>query len=623
MRARPQDQEIGAGIIRPLPTSRHEPAGRLTLVVLLCSAALLAPLALPLLRGRVFIYNDLSWFHLPLRHLYQQALEKGDSLLWTPAIFSGLYLHGEGQTGVFHPLHLLFYRLLPLRMAFNVELLTNYVGAFAGTWWLLRRLRFETVPALFGAMLIAFSGFMLLHHHHINMVAVVAHLPWLLAAADVLLVEDDRRTRRLAFAAVALLLGSQFLIGFPQGIWWNGLALTAFAAGRGLETGRWRAVLPLAAAMAIGVLLGGLQVLPSADAIAHSDRAALSPAFSLAYSLHPLNLLQFWSPHALVGGSYTADDHPWLHEFGIYSGALLPVALDLGLDAACGAGASPLADPLDHGVRGDPAGAGARPLRRPGAGAGLPAGGRLDAGAGPLHRPRAVRAGAPRGGGPRRSAGHPRRPRRARQAVAGALDSRAARHRHHGGPERAPAALRAPRGRQRRDGGSGRRRRRARHAARRPGGAPRALGGAAADRGHRGRPRPLRHRLRLHRPGHRHPAAAGRDQAGAAASGRQLRGGPGRRPVRQERAGPARLPPDDRLRRLLPGGAPSAQRLRIEAAGWHPVDVHAGGPAPAGRRRRGAGAAPRCGRTGGRRPRAADRWIGPGTSPRRCASRRP
>jgi hypothetical protein len=310
-----------------LSTSRHEPAGRLTSIVLLCSAALLAPLALPLLQGKVFIYNDLSWFHLPLRHLYQQALEKGDSLLWTPAILSGLYLHGEGQTGLFHPLHLLFYRLLPLRTAFNVELLINYVGAFAGTWWFLRRLRFDTTPALFGAMLIAFSGFMLLHHHHINMVAVLAHLPWLLAAADVLLVEDDRRTRRLAFAAVALLLGSQFLIGFPQGIWWNGIALTAFAAGRVVETGRWRALPPLAAAVAIGVLLGGLQVLPSADAIAHSDRAALGPDFSLAYSLHPLNLLQFWSPHALIGGSYTVDDHPWLHEFGIYSGALLPVAL--------------------------------------------------------------------------------------------------------------------------------------------------------------------------------------------------------------------------------------------------------------------------------------------------------
>ncbi len=295
--------------------------------MLICSAALLLPLALPLLQGRVFVYNDLSWFHLPLRHLYQQALQRGDSLLWTPAIFSGLYLHGEGQTGLFHPLHLLLYRVLPLETAFGAEFLVNYLAAFAGTWWLLGRLRFGKTPALAGAMLVTFSGFMLLHHHHVNMVAVLAHLPWLLGAADALIVADDRRTRRLAFAAIATILGSAFLIGFPQAIWWSGLALAAFAAGRAVETGRVRALGPLVAAMTIGVLLGGLQILPSADAIAHSDRAALGADFSLAYSLHPLNLLQLWSPHALAGGLYTADDHPFLHEFGIYSGALLPVAL--------------------------------------------------------------------------------------------------------------------------------------------------------------------------------------------------------------------------------------------------------------------------------------------------------
>ena len=124
-----------------MSTSRNEPGGRLALVVLICSAALLLPLAWPLLQDRVFVYNDLSWFHLPFRHLYQQALQKGDSLLWTPAIFSGVYFHGEGQTGVFHPLHLLLYRVFPLQAAFNLEFLANYVAAFAGTWWFLRRPR--------------------------------------------------------------------------------------------------------------------------------------------------------------------------------------------------------------------------------------------------------------------------------------------------------------------------------------------------------------------------------------------------------------------------------------------------------------------------------------------------
>ncbi len=140
---------------------------------------------MPLFTGRVFVFNDLSWFHLPMRHLYQQALHSGDSVLWTPSIFAGYYLHGEGQIGAFHPFHQLIYRVLPLGPAFNLELIANYVAAFGGTFWFLRRLQFGQTPALFGAMLFAFSGFNLLHHQHLNMVAVVAHMPWLLAAADV------------------------------------------------------------------------------------------------------------------------------------------------------------------------------------------------------------------------------------------------------------------------------------------------------------------------------------------------------------------------------------------------------------------------------------------------------
>jgi hypothetical protein len=300
----------------------------LTLVTIAaCSALLLAPLLYPLLIGRVFVYNDLSWFHLPMRYLYQQALQAGDTVLWTPSIFSGLYLQGEGQVGLFHPFHQLLYRFLWLETAFNLELIASYVAAFAGMFWFLRRLQFSHAAALFGAMLFAFSGFNLLHHHHLNMVAIVAHLPWLLASADVLIVDERKRARTLACAAVAVILGSELLLGFPQGVWWNAMTLAAFAVFRASETRRWRQLVPCMFAFALGVLLGGIQLLPSADAAAHSTRMGLSREFSLNFSLHPFNLLQLWSPYFFARGAYSTSDYMWFHEFGIYSGAILPVAL--------------------------------------------------------------------------------------------------------------------------------------------------------------------------------------------------------------------------------------------------------------------------------------------------------
>ncbi len=299
----------------------------LSVLIAICSAALLAPLLVPLFSGRVFVTNDLSWFHLPMRHLYAQALHAGDSTLWTPSIFAGFYMHGEGQNGVFHPFHLLLYRFVPLRSAFNVELIANYVAAFGGSFWFFRRLQVSHAAALFGAMLFAFSGFNLLHHQHINMVAVLAHMPWLLVAADVLMEAERKRTRTFGFAAIALIFGSEFLIGFPQGVWWNAITLAAFGLFRASETGHWRRLLGCAAAVMIGILLGGIQLLPTADAAAHSERMAFASDFGLTYSLHPVNLLQLWSPYIFETGAWSKVDPRWFHEFGIYSGAILQVSL--------------------------------------------------------------------------------------------------------------------------------------------------------------------------------------------------------------------------------------------------------------------------------------------------------
>jgi hypothetical protein len=300
---------------------------RLAGLIVACSAALLAPLVRPLLIGRVFVYNDLSWFHLPTRYLYQQALHAGDTVLWTPSIFAGLYLQGEGQVGLFHPFHQLLYRFLPLGPAFNLELIASYPAAFAGMFWFLRRLRLGHAAALFGAMLFAFSGFNLLHHHHVNMIAVVAHLPWLLAAADVLIADQRPRARTIAFAAMALIVASELLLGFPQAVWWNVMTLAVFAALRAADAREGRQLLACGAAVALGVLLGGIQLLPTADAAAHSVRAGLSRDFAQTFSLHPLNLLQLWSPYVFEQGTYSEADANLFHEFGIYSGAILPVAL--------------------------------------------------------------------------------------------------------------------------------------------------------------------------------------------------------------------------------------------------------------------------------------------------------
>ena len=77
---------------------------------------------------------------------------------------------------------------------------------------------------MFGGLLFAFSSFNLLHFVHPNAVAVIAHVPWLLWAIDVALADSRRRRVAVATALIALLTGSQLLLGYPQYVWFSLMA---------------------------------------------------------------------------------------------------------------------------------------------------------------------------------------------------------------------------------------------------------------------------------------------------------------------------------------------------------------------------------------------------------------
>src|SRR5262245_5504008 len=143
-----------------IPSKRFD--NILSMLLGLACAALFLTLAWPALKGQVYTYGDLGFGHLPLRYFYSQALASGDNFLWSPLFTCGVYLHGDGMVGMYHPLHRLLYGILPLAGAFNVEFLFNYLFLFSGMVWMLSRWDLPLNAALVGAMIFTFSGFNLL-----------------------------------------------------------------------------------------------------------------------------------------------------------------------------------------------------------------------------------------------------------------------------------------------------------------------------------------------------------------------------------------------------------------------------------------------------------------------------
>jgi hypothetical protein len=289
------------------------------------SLVALGALFWPVALRRVFVYADLGNGFLPLRLFLAENLARGITPLWMPNLFCGFYAHGEGQIGIFHPLRGLLYRVLPFTEAFNLECLLPYPLALCGVAWFLRRLALPASAAIFGGATFAFSAYLTLRLTHLPAIAVLAHLGWLLAALDVLLREPGRARRR-AWIGVALITGSQLLIGYPPAVaycWMIAIPYALYVAGS------QRQLAPLVAAgcaLGVGALLGAIQLLPTYEHVLTSQRAGISLADVTEFSLHPLNLFTVVSPWLFRHHAYQERVYDPI-ERALYFGAVAPIAV--------------------------------------------------------------------------------------------------------------------------------------------------------------------------------------------------------------------------------------------------------------------------------------------------------
>ena len=289
-------------------------------LILAIAVVLLLLTAYPMLIGEVYSAGDLGKLYMPNREFYAECLANGDSPVWFPGGFCGYDLHATGQTGMYHPLHYLAYTFLPFAMAFNLEVWSSYPFMFIGMYLFLRRLKLGREAALFGALLFTFSAFNIQRLRHLNALAIIAQMPWVLYCADIIAREKNARYVRWGAAGLAILNASQLLLGYPQYFWFSSLLVgcyVVFLLAR-RDTNLVRAA-AFAGATVLGILGGAVQLLPSMEASADSVRTVLhDDTVSFVGSLPPQYLAQAISPYCLKHD----------HNVRIYIGAL-PLLLAL------------------------------------------------------------------------------------------------------------------------------------------------------------------------------------------------------------------------------------------------------------------------------------------------------
>lgn len=178
----------------------------------------------PFLAGGKAIYeSDTPLVGYPTRYFAAWAVHNGLFPGWNPSYYLGYPFLAEGQAGVFYPLNILFY-LAPLSRftwLFHALLAAHYwmAGCFAYLW--LRRILRSEGLALWGGMTFEFSGFMISHVFHVNLVNVCAYLPLTLYLYD--LARERKRIGYwlgLSLVGVVQILAGHFL---ALTLCWTGL----------------------------------------------------------------------------------------------------------------------------------------------------------------------------------------------------------------------------------------------------------------------------------------------------------------------------------------------------------------------------------------------------------------
>lgn len=251
------------------------------------------PFWIPLFEGFGAVEWDAREVHLTNLIFSSQAWQAGHMPLWTPYIFSGFPQIADMQVAVFYPPTL----LIGLFSVFTQELLLwqtvfHFALAGFGMYLFVRRIARVPIAGIFAGVVYMFSGFMIGHASHIGMHATAAWIPIVF-----LLVHITLEKKEWFWAcAMGVAAGTAILAGHFQTAVFMLFAVFLYAACMIAITWRRERSFPLkqcalmACAVVMMTLISAVQLIPTFELTAESQRAEISLELAQTESLAPDSL---------------------------------------------------------------------------------------------------------------------------------------------------------------------------------------------------------------------------------------------------------------------------------------------------------------------------------------------
>lgn len=238
--------------------------------------------------------NDQIQQFIPWTTLAWQQVHQGHLPLWNPYNGLGLPLAFNWQSAPFSIPALIGY-LVPIRLAYTIQVLVTLVVAGTGAYVFCRMLRVSVLGCMMAGTLYELSGPFMNWLGWPN-AAVMSWAGWLFAAA-LLVIRGSHRVRAITLFAV--FLACAIYAGFPEALFMLAVSLLIFVgvtlalrthslAGTGPFL---RPVIDMALAVGAGVALGAPLLLPGLQLVADSVRRL--GHFPRAFPLHDLTHVLF------------------------------------------------------------------------------------------------------------------------------------------------------------------------------------------------------------------------------------------------------------------------------------------------------------------------------------------
>jgi hypothetical protein len=230
----------------------------------------------PMMLGQTVVgFRDSGYLYYPMFEAIDAVWASGKIPLWNPYCNFGLPVVADGTSSVFYPGKLVFLaRFLAYPSRYGIYLSMHVLLAAIGTYWMARFFKCNRAGATLAAVSYAFGGPVIFQVTNVIYLVSAAWLPIALVCVWQLLA-----TRRLGWAvAGGGVCAMMILGGDPQMVYHVGLIAIAsifwqMAASFDVKVGI-KQLACLAGMVVVTSMMAAVQLIPSADLTARSERSA-------------------------------------------------------------------------------------------------------------------------------------------------------------------------------------------------------------------------------------------------------------------------------------------------------------------------------------------------------------